>query len=147
MSTRPFIVAPGDREPSVNVVGVQVTILAPAGAIADQQVTVQAGGQDSGPPPHSHDWDETFYVTKGQVDFMVGGRVTACPVGTLAHVPAGTVHAFSFGAGGGEVLEFTGRRSNATAMFAAVAREIPAGPLDLEKAIEILGKNGVTVHS
>lgn len=147
MSTKPFIVKPSDRPAPLSVVGIQVAVLASDGAIPDQQVTVQSGAEGMGPPPHSHDWDETFYVTKGQVEFVVGGEATTCTVGTLVHVPAGAVHAFNFGPGGGEMFEFTGKGSNAAAMFTAVDRQIPPGPLDLKKAIEVLAENGVTVHS
>ncbi len=146
MGTKPFIVKPSDRKAALNVVGLQITILASEGAIEDQQVTVQSGPEGVGPPPHSHDWDETFYVTKGQVEFLCGGEAATCTVGTLVHVPAGTVHAFTFGPGGGEMFEFTGKRSKAAAMFTAVDRQIPPGPLNLKEAIEVLAENGVTVH-
>src|SRR5919109_2994623 len=145
METKPVILKPSDRKVALNVVGVQITILASEGVIQDQQITIQSGAEGVGPPPHSHDWDETFYVIKGQVEFVCGGEVATCPVGTLVHVPAGTVHAFSFGAGGGEMFEFTGKGSNAAAMFSAVDRQIPPGPLDLKKAIDVLAENGVTV--
>jgi hypothetical protein len=59
---------------------------------------------------------------------------------------AGTVHAFSFGPGGGEMFEITGKKSNAAAMFTAADRQIPPGPLDIKKAVEVLAENGVTVH-
>lgn len=146
MSTRPFIIKPSERKPALNVVGIQITILASEGDIQDQQVTVQSGAEGAGPPPHSHDWDETFYVTRGQVEFLCGGEASTCTVGTLVHVPAGTVHAFTFGPGGGEMFEITGKGSNAAAMFTAVDRQIPPGPLDLKKAIDVLAENGVTVH-
>ena len=146
MGTKPFILKPGDRRAALNVVGVQVTILASEEAIQDQEITVQSGPEGTGPPPHSHDWDETFYVTRGQVEFACGGEPALCPVGTLVHVPAGTVHSFRFGSGGGEMFEITGKGSHAAAMFSAVDRQIPPGPLDLEKAIGVLTENGVTVH-
>jgi quercetin dioxygenase-like cupin family protein len=147
MRTKPFILKPADRKPALNAIGVQITVLAPEGAIQDQQVTIQAGPEGIGPPPHSHDWDETFYVTRGQVDFLCGGETAACSAGTLVHVPAGTVHAFCFGPGGGEMFEITGKRSNAIAMFTALDREILPGPPDLTKAIEVLAENGVSVHT
>ena len=146
MGTKPFILKPSDRQAPLNVVGIQITLLASGGVIQDQQVTVQSGGEGMGPPPHSHGWDETFYVTKGQVEFVCGGETATCPVGTMVHVPAGTVHAFAFGPGGGEMFEFTGKGSNAATMFTAVDRQIPPGPLDLNKAVEVLAENGVTVH-
>lgn len=147
MATKPFILRPGDRKPVLNAIGVQITVLASEGAIEDQQVTVQAGPEGAGPPPHSHDWDETFYVIRGQVDFVCAGEAASCSAGTLVHVPAGTVHAFSFGPGGGEMFEVTGKRSSAIEAFTALDREIPPGPPDLARAVEVLAENGVTVHA
>ena len=78
--------------------------------------------------------------------FTCGGETTMCTAGTLVHVPAGTVHAFSYGPGGGEMLEVTGRRSKAVGMFTALNREIPPGPPDVWKVIQVLGEHGVTGH-
>ena len=142
----PFVLAPNDHAPALTVLGTEVTVLASNTATQSYEITLQRGDEGTGPPPHSHDWDETFYVTRGQVEFVCGGEAATCTVGTLVHVPAGTVHAFSFGPGGGEMFEITGKRSNAAAMFTAVDRQIPSGPLDLKKAIEVLAENGVTVH-
>jgi quercetin dioxygenase-like cupin family protein len=99
-----------------------------------------------GPPPHSHDWDESFYVTTGQIEFSYGGEAVMCSAGTLVHVPAGTVHSFRYGPGGGEMLEITGQRSNAVPMFTAVDREIPPGPPDVAKMVQVLGEYGVKVQ-
>ena len=68
-----------------------------------------------------------------------------CTPGTLVHVPAGTVHGFRYGAGGGQMLEFTGQGSLASRMFTAISKEIPPGPPDIPKMLEILTQNGVTV--
>jgi len=146
MSSKPFILKPNARRPALNVIGAQITVLASETDIQDQQITVQSGDEGTGPPPHSHDWDESFYVTKGQIAFTSGGETAMCTAGTLVHVPAGTIHAFSFGPGGGEMLEITGKRSNAVPMFTAVDREIPPGPPDVAKVIQVLGEHGVKVH-
>lgn len=146
MDSRPFVLKPEDRKRDLNVIGVRVTVLASGPDINDQQVTEQSGPEGAGPPPHYHDWDESFYVTKGQVKFSCGGETTMCPAGTLVHIPAGNVHAFSFGPGGGELLEITGQRSQAAAMFTAVDREIPPGPPDIPKVIQVLGEHGVNVQ-
>ena len=66
--------------------------------------------------------------------------------GTFVHVPGGTVHAFSYGPGGGEMLEITGKGSTAVQMFRAVDHEIPPGPPDVPKVVEVVAKNGVTTH-
>ena len=147
MSSKPFVLRPTDRKPALNVIGTQIAVLASGRDIEDQQITVQSGDEGTGPPSHSHDWDESFYVTKGQVEFTVGGETGMCTAGTLVHLPAGTVHAFRYGPGGGELLEITGRRSNAVSMFTALDREIPPGPLDVAKVIQVLGENGVKVHT
>jgi hypothetical protein len=61
------------------------------------------------------------------------------------HVPAGTMHGFRYGVGGGEMLELTGQGGFATQMFTTVSNEIPPGPLDIPKVLEVLKQNGVTV--
>lgn len=91
-------------------------------------------------------WDESFYVTKGQIHFTCAGDTTICTSGTLVHVPAGTIHAFSYGPGGGEMLEITGHRSRAVEMFTALDREISPGPPDVPKLIQVAATYGVTFH-
>ena len=68
-----------------------------------------------------------------------------CMPGTLVHVSRGTVHGFRYGIGGGQMLEITGQDALAAQMFAAVSNEIPAGPPDIPKVLEVLKRNGVTV--
>jgi quercetin dioxygenase-like cupin family protein len=147
MSSKQFVVKPSDRSPALNVIGVKVTVLVSDAVSPTQQITLQSGDEGAGPPPHSHDWDESFYVTKGQVQFTCSGQTTTCLAGTLVHVPAGTVHAFRFGPGGGEMLEVTGTGSKAVQMFSALDREIPPGPPDVPKVVQVAGKYGLAVHS
>ncbi|MFO1417122.1 MAG: cupin domain-containing protein [Methylotetracoccus sp.] len=146
MSSRPLIIKPSDRKPPLNVVGTRVAVLASEADVEGQQVTIQWGDEGTGPPPHSHDWDESFYVTRGQIEFTCGGDTCVCPAGSFVHVPAGTVHAFRYGSGGGEMLEITGARSKAVQLFTAIDREIPPGPPEVARIIEVLGEYGVTLH-
>lgn len=146
MNSRPLIVMSGDRSAALTVVGTNVTVLVSDTDSRDQRITLQSGDEGTGPPPHNHDWDESFYVTKGQVQFTCSGQTTMCVAGTLVHVPAGTVHAFSYGPGGGEMLEVTGRESKAVQMFSALDREIPPGPLDVPKVVQVAGEYGVKFH-
>jgi hypothetical protein len=60
-------------------------------------------------------------------------------------MPAGTIHGFRYGAGGGEMLEFTGQGGFATQMFTDINKEIPPGPPDIPKVLAVLKQNGVTV--
>jgi len=62
-------------------------------------------------------------------------------------VPKGTAHGFSYGRGGGQMLEITGAGALAAQMFTAVDSEIPVGPPDIPKLIDVLKRNGVTVEA
>ena len=46
---------------------------------------------------------------------------------------------------GGEMLELTGQGGCATQMFTAISKEVPQGPSDIPKIVEVLKQNGVTV--
>lgn len=146
MGSKQLVVKPSDRSPALSVVGVKIQVLVSEENSDTQQITLQSGDEGVGPPPHSHGWDESFYVAKGQVTFTAGGQTTVCSPGTLVFIPAGTIHAFSFGPGGGEMLEFTGAGSNAVKMFTALDREIPPGPPDVPKVIQVGGEYGLRLH-
>ena len=64
----PFIVTP-DRAPRpLNVVGEKITVLASGAQTGGYEIFLQVGSEGSGPPPHSHPWDESFYVlAEGEV--------------------------------------------------------------------------------
>ena len=145
MKAQSFVVTPKDYEIALNVLGTKVTVLASNTATQSYEITLQQGDEGTGPPPHSHNWDESFYVLKGKIEFTCAGKSEMCEPGTVVHVPAGTVHGFNFGAGGGEMLEFTGQGGFATQMFTAISKEIPPGPPDIPKVLEVLKQNGVTV--
>lgn len=146
MTTQARIVTPGDRGAPLTVIGTSVTVLLSETDSKSQRITVQSGDEGFGPAPHSHAWDEQFYITKGCVNFTCGGQTTSCPAGTLVHIPGGTIHAFAYGPGGGEMLEVTGAGSDALRMFAALDREIPPGPPDVPKIVRVAAEYGVTFH-
>ena len=145
MEPRCFVMKPEQRDRPLNVVGTEVTILASNDATQGMGVTLQQGDEGNGPPPHYHAWEEAFYVLKGSVNFTCEGKPYNCPAGTFVYVPAGTVHGFQYGAGGGQMLEFTGTGSLAAQMFTAMNKEIPPGAPDIPRIIEVLGRNGVNV--
>jgi quercetin dioxygenase-like cupin family protein len=142
-----FVLTPERRDSPLNVVGTQVTVLASNATTRSFGITLQRGDEGTGPPPHSHDWDEAFYVLGGQITFLCDGKAHMCQRGTLVHVPRGTVHGFQYGKGGGQMLEITGQGALASEMFAAVDHEIPAGPPDIPRLLAVLARNGVTVES
>ena len=145
MKPEPFVVSPETSASPLNVLDVNVTVLASNDQTQGYEITLQAGAEGAGPPPHRHDWDESFYVLRGSVEISVAGKAHVCTTGTLVHLPAGTVHGYRFGAGGGEMFEITGAGSNATRMFANVDREVPPGPPDVPMLTALLQRNGVAL--
>lgn len=145
MPARPFFVAPNDHADALDIVGEQVTVLASGEATESYEVFLQRGPEGSGPPPHSHPWDESFYVVRGAIDFGIGDDSRTASPGTLVHLPAGTEHWFRFGRGGGEMISITSRLG-ASAMFADMAREIAPVDPDLGKLAEVGGRHGLKLH-
>jgi quercetin dioxygenase-like cupin family protein len=144
MAAKPFVVTPKDYAPALDIVGEHVTVLASGEATEGYEVFLQRGPEGSGPPPHSHPWDESFFVIKGQIDFGIDAESTTASPGTLVHLPAGTVHWFRFGKGGSEMISMTSRLG-ASKMFADMAREVePVNP-DLAKLTEVGGRHGLKV--
>ena len=144
MPSKAFSVKPEQYAPALDIVGEHITVLASGETTGSYEVFFQRGPEGSGPPPHNHPWDESFFVTKGQIDFGIGDdSMTAVP-GTFVHLPAGTMHWFRFGSGGGEMVSMTSREG-ASHMFTDFDREIsPANP-DLAKLVEVGGRYGLKV--
>jgi quercetin dioxygenase-like cupin family protein len=144
MAVEPFVVTPANYRPALNIVGEHVTVLASGEATEGYEVFLQRGPRGSGPPPHSHPWDESFFVINGQIDFGIGAETKTAGPGTLVHLPAGTVHWFRFGEDGGEMVSMTSRLG-ASQMFTEMAQEVaPVNP-DLGKLAEVGGRHGLKV--
>jgi len=140
----PFIVTPGQALRPLNVVGEKITILASSEQTGGYEIFLQVGPEGSGPPPHSHPWDESFYVIKGEISLGVDQTEMIVAPGTLAHIPAGTTHWFRFGKGGCEMVSMTSREG-ASRLFADLDREISPENPDLGKLIEIARRNRTVV--
>jgi quercetin dioxygenase-like cupin family protein len=145
MSMKPFTVLPESRPRSLNVLGEQITILASKEATHGYEVFFQDGPDGSGPPPHSHPWDETFYLIRGDIEFGIDEKSMTAKPGTLVHLPAETAHWFRFGKGGGQMISMAGEGSRASTLFTDIDAEIPFGPPDIERLQNIAKRNGVRV--
>ena len=144
MSPKAFVVAPKDYQRALNVVGEHITVLACGAATGGYEIFLQDGPEGSGPVPHSHPWDESFFVTRGEVDFSIGGAQQTAVVGTLVHLPAGTMHWFRFRAGGGTMVSMTSRLG-ASSLFTEIDRAIAPDQPDVEKLVAIAARHGLTV--
>ena len=48
MKSKMFVITPGDRAPALNVLGTEVTVLAPNAATGSYEITLQRGGEGQG---------------------------------------------------------------------------------------------------
>ncbi|MDZ4865799.1 MAG: cupin domain-containing protein [Alphaproteobacteria bacterium] len=146
MSPKPFVVAPKDYDKPLNIVGEQLTVLASGARTGGYEVFLQQGPEGSGPPPHHHPWDESFYVVKGEIEFGIDDKAMVASPGTLVHLPAGTTHWFRFGKGGGEMVSMTSREG-ASHFFTDLAREVAPTNPDLGKLVEVGARYGLKVEA
>ena len=86
---------PNMRHVSLGSVGDTYTILVSGqesgGRYSLIDMYVPAG---SGPPPHRHDFDETFTILEGEVEFTVRGQPHLVPTGSTVTVPSNAPHSF-----------------------------------------------------
>lgn len=80
----------------LNVLGMQLKFLCTSsdtkGRYSSMLNTVPKG---LGAPPHQHPWDESFYVLKGEVEFLMNGERQLLKTGDYILIPANTVHGFT----------------------------------------------------
>lgn len=130
--------------PPLHVLGTEVRFLCEGqstnNAWSLMEVTLPQGG---GPPPHTHGWDEAYFVLEGSVRFAVGDQLFPASAGDFVYTPAGVAHGFS-----GEsqqparVLIFDSP-AHAGAFFKRVDREVKVLPRDLDKVQQIGEDTGI----
>ena len=118
------LIRSAERSEALHLAGVDITPLVSADQSADYEIGVISGQEGHGPPPHSHPWDETYFVLRGEVVFGVGLNEQVFAAGALVHVPAGERHWFRFDQPG-ETVVVTGGHC-AFAMFKGLA-DVPDG--------------------
>lgn len=83
------------KYPPIGLVGDTYTILLGGKETAGQycliDMHVPPGG---GPPPHRHDFEETFTLLEGELEFIFRGATQAVSAGATVHVPANAPHQF-----------------------------------------------------
>jgi quercetin dioxygenase-like cupin family protein len=101
-----------------------------------------SGPAGGGPPPHRHPWEEIYLVLSGVLEVTVDGEAHVLEAGGLAHVPAGTVHAYR-NVTSAHFLTIMSR-GNASRFFAQVASEVEMNPPDIAGIVRVGGEHGVT---
>ena len=145
MASQPVVITPEDRPRALSVVGEQITVLTDSRTTGTYEIFRQAGPEGSGPPPHSHPWDEAFYVIAGAVIFGVEREDSvAAPQAPSCTSRRGSTHWFRFGPGGGEMISMTSR-AGAAALFTDVDREVSATEPDFGVLLGVACAHGLTV--
>ena len=143
MQSPSMLVKSKDVQP-LQVLGTQVRFLCEAHSTNNvwslMEVTLP---QDAGPPPHSHRWDEAYFVIEGDVAFSVGEQRFTASAGDFVYTPGGVAHGFR-GASlrPARVLIFDAP-AHAGAFFKRVGREVKELPRDLPKVIDIGENTGI----
>lgn len=147
MNAMHFVVQTTDYVRPLNVVGEHITVLAAGGRTGSYEIFLQEGPEGSGPIPHTHPWDESFFVIRGEVEFSLGDDdARAVGVGTLVHVPAGTMHWFRWRQGGGAMLSITSP-TGASAMFTDIDAEIAPDRPNVEHLMMIAARHGLITRA
>ena len=103
------------------------------------------GPRESGPPPHSHPWDEAYIGIDGAFEITVGDRASVLRPGEVIRVPGGTLHSYRTMTDGARVRVVTsGHR--ASAFFADMDANASPGaptPESLPGIVEVARRNGL----
>jgi quercetin dioxygenase-like cupin family protein len=93
--TRTLTLSEADNLPHIGLVGDTYTILLAgkdtAGRYCLIDMHIPPGG---GPPPHRHDFEESFTVLEGEIEATFRGERTTVRAGQVIHIPANAPHQF-----------------------------------------------------
>src|SRR5690348_16267058 len=129
----PIILTPDAGRAELAVVGESIRVLADAAATGSYEIFLQHGPPGAGPPPHTHPWDEAYYMLEGEMDVLVGDRWIVVRAGDFVHLPRMTPHCFRYRTAGTFVSMTSG--AGAARFFGDLAREVPPGPPDVPKLV------------
>jgi mannose-6-phosphate isomerase-like protein (cupin superfamily) len=139
------IIRPAARDAQAfNVLGETINVLASAAETGSSEFFLESVPLDGGPPPHSHPWDESFYLVSGELDYVVDGQPGTARAGAFVHLPAGTVHSYTSRTEPSVMIAVTSR-AGASDLFAdldAASVEAPPAP---EKVVEVANAHQVAV--
>ena len=84
------------------------------------------GAAESGPPPHSHPWDECFIGVDGEVEVTVGESVSVLRAGDVIRAAGGELHCYRV-VSESAVFRVVTSGHRATAFYADLDANAPAG--------------------
>jgi quercetin dioxygenase-like cupin family protein len=143
MSKQAVVVRQGEGE-VLNVLGAQLKFLCAGDktgkAWSLMEVTLP---KRSGPPPHSHPWDEAYYVMEGEVRFVLAGQEQLVKAGDFVYAPGGTVHGFHGDSESPARVLIFDAPAHSEAFFRDLDKEVREMPRDIEKVPQIGNRHQV----
>jgi quercetin dioxygenase-like cupin family protein len=128
----------------LHVLGTEVRFLCEGqstnGAWSLMEVTLPL---NAGPPPHTHDWAEAYFIVEGDVEFVVAGERFDATTGDFVHTPAGVSHGFSGRSQRPARVLIFDSPAHAGAFFKRVDREVKELPRDIPKVFAIGAETGI----
>lgn len=100
-----------------------------------------------GPAPHSHDWDEGFYVIDGELDLHVDGEDHVLGPGEFSLAPGGSIHTFKAHGDHPAKIFATFGTGVAIDYLREMADLIGSGPPDPDLLEPLHAKYGVRIHA
>ena len=128
----------------LNVGGISIAVLASKADTGSYEVFHAVGTEGSGPGPHHHPWDESLFITKGEVQCGVDDEEILASPGAFVNIPAGSVHWFRCAEDGSEFITVTSSR-NASDMFADFHRGVNWESSVREALISLAARHGQVV--
>ena len=132
--------------PHLGLVGDTYTILL-SGADTDGRyclidMHIPPGG---GPPPHRHDFEESFIVLEGEIEATFRGEKSIVPAGQTVNIPANAPHSFTNASGASARLLCICAPAGQEEFFAEVGVSVPTRRstpprLDPEEQAELMKK-------
>jgi mannose-6-phosphate isomerase-like protein (cupin superfamily) len=96
-----------------------------------------------GPPPHRHDWDEAYYILRGELDFEIDGEPVKSRAGDFHYLPRNTVHGFKGASESAAQVLIFAAPAHGSDFFHALNDEVRQLPDDLAKIPEIGQRHGI----
>jgi quercetin dioxygenase-like cupin family protein len=143
MEKRAMVVKSG-RAPALQVLGAQCRFLCEASDTGNAWSLMEVQlPRDAGPPPHTHAWDEAYYVVDGVVRFNLGGESQLVSAGDFIYAPAHQLHGFSGASDQPARMLVFDAPAHAGAFFKEVDSVVKDLPEDLAKVPEIGARHGI----
>lgn len=142
MHSKPVFLESNDGR-TLQVLADQIRVLISGGDTGNRyELFVLTGPEGSGPPPHSHPWDEAYFILEGEVDVCVGDRGVRAKPGAFVLAPANTTHMFKIASTICKFVVLT-TGTGASGFFEAMDREIGFPPPSFEEVCQVAERQGL----